>query len=256
MVTYPAGAQCVGLAVDMTLGDVPAPAPPPARRQARRLVACAPYVVRLTGDGAGRWSTPRPSTWASSSTSGRPLDMLALIRRPDGTSRSRAPARRRELRPGACISYDLDGEQLVCDTTPVQGPLAVGDLNGTGPVCRPTRSSPAKAGTSWASSASRRCRPCLVRQHAQRAGRPRGLTRPRVGGDRRPRQRRRPRRARRQAGEQPERPGEVDPLLPVGRPGLDQVAPTLPSTPGLDAVAIADVDGDGRNDVGRGYGRA
>ena len=38
---------------------------------------------------------------------------------------------------------------------------------------------------------------------------------------------------------------------------LDQVATPLPSTPGLDAVAIADVDGDGCNDiVGAGaYGR-
>ena len=30
-----------------------------------------------------------------------------------------------------CISYELDPGQLVCNTTPVQGPLAVGDLNGT-----------------------------------------------------------------------------------------------------------------------------
>ena len=42
-----------------------------------------------------------------------------------------------------------------------------------------------------------------------------------------------------------------------GATGLEQVARTLPSTPGLDAVAIADVDGDGCNDVvgAGGYGR-
>ena len=43
----------------------------------------------------------------------------------------------------------------------------------------------------------------------------------------------------------------------MGANELEQVARTLPSTPGLDAVAIADVDGDGCNDVvGAGsYGR-
>ena len=45
---------------------------------------------------------------------------------------------------------------------------------------------------------------------------------------------------------------DVDPLLPLGpgrQRGLEQVAQTLPSTPGVDAVAIADVDADGCNDV-------
>ncbi len=36
---------------------------------------------------------------------------------------------------------------------------------------------------------------------------------------------------------------------PAGSGGLEQVAHTLPSTPGVDAVAIADVDADGCNDV-------
>ena len=42
-----------------------------------------------------------------------------------------------------------------------------------------------------------------------------------------------------------------------GAAGLDTVATPLPSTPGLDDVAIADVDGDGCNDVvaAGGYGR-
>ena len=32
-----------------------------------------------------------------------------------------------------CISYELSAlEDLVCNDTPVQGPLVVGDLNGTG----------------------------------------------------------------------------------------------------------------------------
>ena len=43
----------------------------------------------------------------------------------------------------------------------------------------------------------------------------------------------------------------------MGATELEQVARPLPSTPGLDAVAIADVDGDGCNDVvgAGGYGR-
>jgi Ca2+-binding RTX toxin-like protein len=36
---------------------------------------------------------------------------------------------------------------------------------------------------------------------------------------------------------------------PAASGGLDQVATTLPSTPGVDAVAVADVDADGCNDV-------
>ena len=36
-----------------------------------------------------------------------------------------------------CISYELDSEALVCSPTPVQGPLAVGDLNGAFPGVPP-----------------------------------------------------------------------------------------------------------------------
>ena len=59
--------------------------------------------------------------------------MLALMRRPDGNPvpllvlQHAVGSFGREL----CISYELDPGQLVCHTTPVQGPLAVGDLNGT-----------------------------------------------------------------------------------------------------------------------------
>jgi hypothetical protein len=30
-----------------------------------------------------------------------------------------------------CISYEFEPGELVCNATPVQGPLAVGDLNGS-----------------------------------------------------------------------------------------------------------------------------
>ena len=69
---YTAGPQCAGLAVDITLGDVTQPAPGDRLEPDGKLdayVACAPYVVRLTGDGAGALGNPSRSTWASSSTS-------------------------------------------------------------------------------------------------------------------------------------------------------------------------------------------
>ena len=68
--------------------------------------------------------------------------MLALVRRPNGNPvpllvfQHAVGSFGRQL----CISYELDPGQLVCNDTPVQGPLAVGDLNGSAPACRPTRS--------------------------------------------------------------------------------------------------------------------
>ena len=61
MQQYTAGPACAGLAVDITLGDVTQPAPgnrllPDGKLDA--YVACTPYVVRLTGDGAGALGNP------------------------------------------------------------------------------------------------------------------------------------------------------------------------------------------------------
>lgn len=97
-------------------------------------MACAPYVVRLTGDGTGALSNPEAiylgvAQYLGSGT----LDMLALMRRPDGNP---APLLVLQHAVGSfgrelCLSYELNPDQLVCDTAPVQGPLAVGDINGT-----------------------------------------------------------------------------------------------------------------------------
>ena len=88
MQTYTAGPACAGLAVDITLGDVTSPAPgnrllPDGNLDA--YVACAPYVVRLTGDGTGALSNPEAINLGVAQYLGSgTLDMLALMRRPDG----------------------------------------------------------------------------------------------------------------------------------------------------------------------------
>ena len=63
MVSYPAGAECAGLAVDIELGDVTSPAGKFVQDgKLDAYVTCTPYVVRLTGDGAGGLGSPPPST--------------------------------------------------------------------------------------------------------------------------------------------------------------------------------------------------
>ena len=74
-------------------------------------VACTPNVVRLTGDGAGALGNPEPfnlgvQQYLGSAT----LDMLALMRRPDGNP---APLLVFQHAVGSfgrqlCISYELD----------------------------------------------------------------------------------------------------------------------------------------------------
>ena len=143
MQPYTAGPQCAGLAVDITLGDVTQPAPgnrllPDGKLDA--YVACTPYVVRLTGDGAGALGNPEPINLGVQQYLGAAtLDMLTLMRRPDGNPvpllvfQHAVGSFGREL----CISYELEPAQLVCNSTPVQGPLAVGDLNGSAPGVPP-----------------------------------------------------------------------------------------------------------------------
>ncbi len=128
---------CSALAVDITLGDVTTPAPgnrllPDGKLDA--YVACTPYVVRLTGDGTGALSNPEPFNLGLPQYLGsQTLDMLTLMRRPDGNPvpllvfQHAVGSFGRQL----CISYELDPGSAACATPrPVQGPLAVGDLNG------------------------------------------------------------------------------------------------------------------------------
>ena len=127
--------------------------------------------------------------------------------------------------------------------TPVQGPLAVGDINGAFPGVPPDE---IVTGVGAADTLGLRFRTSaadvLLKQCAHGAGR-------RVGGRRRPQPRRSPGRARRPVREQRERRADSIHYFLMGASELEQVARTLPSTPGLDAVAIADVDADGCSDV-------
>jgi Ca2+-binding RTX toxin-like protein len=261
MQQYTAGPQCASLAVDITLGDVTQPAPgnrllPDGKLDA--YVACTPYVVRLTGDGAGALGNPEPINLGVQQYLGpQTLDLLTLMRRPDANP---APLLVLQHAVGSfgrelCISYELDPGQLVCNDTPVQGPLAVGDLNGSAAGVPPDEVLSSEGGggklaifgfppmfpLSWTESS--RTVPGGVESIAL---------------------------------------GDVDTdddldvvvgqsinsaaaradsihsfkLNPSGSGGLEQVPTTLPSTPGVDAVAVADVDGDACNDViaGGSYG--
>src|SRR3954471_2380288 len=143
MQQYSGGANCAGLALDVTLGDVTQPAPgnrllPDGKLDA--YLACTPYVVRLTGDGNGALGNPESFNLALAPYLGSDTaDLLALTHRPDGNTvpllvfqRQGAPSG-----PRLCVSYELDPSQVICSPTPVQGPLVVGDLNGSSPGVPP-----------------------------------------------------------------------------------------------------------------------
>ena len=252
---YSAGPECVGQAVEIELGDVTSPAGKFVQDGKLDVyVACTPYVVRLTGDGTGALGSPMAFQLYLPPYLGPPtIDFLTLVRRPDGNP---APLLALQHAVGSfgrelCFSYELDSEALVCSPTPVQGPLAVGDLNGAFPGVPPDEIVTSVGADKIGIFGFAHQLPTYFTNSVRTV--PGG----RVGCPRRPQPRRSPRRARRPVREQPQRPGGVDPLLPHGCERLEQVARTLPSTPGLDAVAIADVDKDGCADVvgAGGYGR-
>jgi hypothetical protein len=261
-----AGASCAGLAVDVTLGDVTQPTGnrllPDGKLDA--YVACTPYVVRMTGDGLGGLGNPEPfnlgiQQYLGSAT----LDVLALVRRPDANPvpllalQHAVGSFGREL----CVSYDPSQPDLVCNhipvTTPVESPMAVGDLNGTSPGVPPDEIVTGEGGDKLGVFGfSPPPMSYLAESSRTVPGPSPGIESATLGdldGD-----------------------GDLDVLVgqsvsslsdrvesihffkwDVAGGGLDQVATPLPSIAGLDAVAVADVDGDGCNDVvGAGsYGR-
>jgi hypothetical protein len=259
---YTAGPGCAGNVIDITLGDVTGPAGPfVPDGKLDVYVACTPNVVRLAGDGTGALGAPQAFNLGVVPNLGPGTgDVLALMRRPNDNPApllifQHAVPGGRQL----CISYELDGEALVCNLTPAAGPMVVADINGSVADVPPdeilTGVAGAKLGIfgfapqlplSWGSPSTRDV-----------PGDPGG-----------------------QAGFESAAIGDLDNdgdrdvlvgqyvnslsarvrsihYFKMNAVALDQVATPLPSTPGLDAVSIADVDGDGCNDiVGAGaYGR-
>ena len=261
MVPYTGGPECVsagvGLAVDITLGDVTGPGGPLVPDgKLDAYIACTPYVVRLTGDGAGGLLNPVPINlnlvpYLGATTQ----DLLVLMRRPDDNPvpllvfQHAVGSFGREL----CISYELSAlEDLVCNETPVQGPLVAGDLNGTGGGVPPDEILASEGGAvmgifGFAPPVPPNTPVTWTDSPRNVPGDPPGLESAAMGD----------------LGND----GDLD--VVVGQYvnsvnnrvdsihyfrwdqgiGLEQIAQTLPSTPGLDAVAVADVDADGCNDI-------
>jgi Ca2+-binding RTX toxin-like protein len=256
---YTGGPNCVNAAVDVTLGDVTQPTGNPLLPDGKldAYIACTPFVVRLRGNGAGGFDAPEAFNLgvAPYLGSGTP-DMLALTRRPDGNpvpllvfQGTVGPNRR------LCTSYELDPGQVICGTTGVQGPLAVGDLNGTSAGIPPDEVVTSEGGAlmgifGWTGfpltwSDSTRTVP----------GDSPGLESAALGdvdndGD-----------LDVVAGQQVNsvaaRVQSIHAFKWLDATGLEQVPTPLASTPGLDAVAVTNIDGDGCNDIvaAGGYGR-
>jgi hypothetical protein len=240
---YGGGGACAGVAIDVALGDLTGDGSLDA------YVACPPYVVRLTGDGKGALGNPQPfgvglpAPWP---------DMIALVRHQDGGP---APllALMHQTATGAqlCIDYDVTEPGLACNSTPSGAPLAVGDLNGTSAGVPPDEIVTSEGGDKLGIFGF--SPPPLVLSESTRSV-PGGVESAAIGdldddGD-----------LDVLAAQYVNALGERVPSLNVftwGATGLAPVPRPLPSIVGLDAVAIADVDGDGCNDVvgAGGFGR-
>ena len=255
---YTAGPQCAGQAVEVELGDVTGPAGafvPDGKLDA--YVTCSPYVVRLTGDGTGALGGATAfQLYLPPYLGAATIDFLALVRRPNGNP---APLLALQHSVGSfgrqlCISYELDSEALICSRHAGPGPAR---------RRRPRRGGGRRAARRDHDHPRRRPAGRLRLRpsdpdvlHQQRAHRPgqSGVESAAVGDL--------------------NHDGRLDVLIGrfinslsarvdsmhafvMGASELALLAAPLASIPGLDAVAIADVDGDGCNDVvgAGGYGR-
>jgi Ca2+-binding RTX toxin-like protein len=249
---YTAGPNCLGLAVDVTLGDV---TPLPLDGKLDAYVACTPYVVRLTGNGTGALGNPQSFNVGIQQYLGAgTLDMLALVRRPNGNPVPLLAFQHAVLSFGRelCISYDPADNDPVCNHIPVQGPLAVGDLNGVAPDVLPDEMVTGEGGDKMGVFGFSP-QPLSVLSESPRTV-PGGIESAALGdldddGDRDVL-------VGQSINSLSDRVESIHYFI-WGATGLEPVSRPLPSTPGLDAVAIADVDGDGCNDIvgSGGYGR-
>jgi Ca2+-binding RTX toxin-like protein len=271
MTAYPTG--CTN--VDITLADVTnlttGGQTPDGKIDA--LVACSPSVTRLRGDGAGHLTNPESFNLGMAQYLGSAsLDLIALIRRAGGSNSPMLLFQR--VGPGGlgrrlCTAPNLDLASRDCDEdTPVGSPMAVGDLFTTEQDVPPdeiiTGLGQGKAG--------------LFSRFIAPPGTPHGGELlwsadsrdvpgdPGLSGS-----------AGIESATIADLEPDGDPDILVGQAmnsladrvesihffnktaagGIEATARTLPSIPGLDAVAVADVDSDGCNDVigAGGYGR-
>ena len=258
---YPVGPECgtgqPGVAADVTLGDVTQPAPgnrlvPDGKLDA--YVACSPYVVRLTGNGAGALTNPEPYNRNVAQYTGGTPDVLALAHRPDDNPSPLLVFQRAVIvGQQLCVTYDVaDNADPVCKTdVPVGGPMAVADLNGAFPGVPPDETVIGATGGIGILGFAHQIPTYFAESSRPVPGGVESIT---IGDL--------------------DKNGLLDVLVgqfvnsvddrvasihffKMAPPELQQVGTTLPSIPGLDAVAIADIDGDGCNDVvgAGGYGR-
>jgi hypothetical protein len=93
--------------------------------------------VRLRGDGTGALTNPQAFNLGIPEYNDPSGDMLALMRRRDGNPAPLLVLQHQGSIRQLCISYELAGDKLVCETTPAARPLVVGDLNGSVPHVLP-----------------------------------------------------------------------------------------------------------------------
>jgi Ca2+-binding RTX toxin-like protein len=270
MTEYPTGCPDNSV-VDITLGDVTNLATGGLNPDGiiDAYVACAPNVVRLRGDGNGGFTMAESfNLFVAQPLGGTTPDMLTLVRRADGNASPLLILQRSggsDLSRRLCAAPDLTSGGLDCDeSTPMGGPLAAGDINGTTAGVPPDEVVTGTAGNTFSVFGYFKPDSGPMAGQVLWSNSPRNVPANPSGP----------------AGIESAAVGDLEPDgdrdVVVGQSvnsldsrvnaihyyrwqpaGLETNPTTLASVPGLDAVGIGDIDDDGCNDIvgGGGYGR-